>query len=74
MGRVENKVTLITGVARGQGRAHAIRLAEEGAANAIPVQWPDSVDVSNTVLHLASDEARYVTGVALPADAGFLLT
>ena len=29
--RVEGKVALITGAARGQGRSHAVRLAEEGA-------------------------------------------
>jgi SDR family mycofactocin-dependent oxidoreductase len=31
MGRVSGKVALVTGAARGQGRAHALRLAEEGA-------------------------------------------
>ena len=31
MGRVQGKVAFITGAARGQGRSHAIRLAEEGA-------------------------------------------
>jgi SDR family mycofactocin-dependent oxidoreductase len=31
MGRVEGKVALITGAGFGQGRSHAIRLAEEGA-------------------------------------------
>ena len=30
-GRVEGKVAFITGIARGQGRAHAVRLASEGA-------------------------------------------
>ena len=30
-GRVEGKVAFITGAARGQGRNHAVRLAEEGA-------------------------------------------
>jgi SDR family mycofactocin-dependent oxidoreductase len=31
MGRVDGKVAFITGAARGQGRAHAVRLAGEGA-------------------------------------------
>lgn len=31
MGTLEGRVAFITGVARGQGRSHAIRLAEEGA-------------------------------------------
>ncbi|KOU56992.1 3-ketoacyl-ACP reductase [Streptomyces sp. MMG1533] len=31
MGRVDGKVAFITGAARGQGRSHALRLAEEGA-------------------------------------------
>ena len=30
-GRVAGKVAFITGAARGQGRSHAIRLAQEGA-------------------------------------------
>lgn len=31
MGRLDGKVAFITGAARGQGRAHAVRLASEGA-------------------------------------------
>jgi NAD(P)-dependent dehydrogenase (short-subunit alcohol dehydrogenase family) len=31
MGRVQGKVAFISGAARGQGRGHAVRLAEEGA-------------------------------------------
>ena len=31
MGRLDGKVALVTGAARGQGRAHAVRLAQEGA-------------------------------------------
>lgn len=31
MGRVSGQVAFITGAARGQGRAHAVRPAEEGA-------------------------------------------
>lgn len=40
--------------------------------NAIPEPWLESMDISNAVLWLASDEARFVTGVALPVDLGNL--
>jgi SDR family mycofactocin-dependent oxidoreductase len=43
-----------------------------GALNALPIPWVEPVDISNAVLWLASDEARYVTGVTLPVDAGAL--
>jgi SDR family mycofactocin-dependent oxidoreductase len=36
----------------------------------LAIPWIDPIDVSNAVLWLASDEARYVTGVVLPIDAG----
>jgi (+)-trans-carveol dehydrogenase len=41
--------------------------------HALPVPWVESVDISNAVLFLASDEARYITGVTLPIDAGSLV-
>jgi (+)-trans-carveol dehydrogenase len=43
------------------------------AMNALPLPWMEPTDVSDTVLFLASDEARYITGVTLPVDAGFML-
>ena len=41
--------------------------------NALPVPWVEPADISNAVLFLASDEARYITGVTLPVDAGSCL-
>ena len=41
------------------------------AMNALPVEMIEAVDVSNAIVYLVSDEGRYVTGVALPVDAGF---
>jgi NAD(P)-dependent dehydrogenase (short-subunit alcohol dehydrogenase family) len=41
--------------------------------NALPVAWVEPVDISNALLFLASDEARYITGVTLPVDAGALV-
>ena len=40
------------------------------ALNALPIPWVEARDISNAVLFLASDEARYITGVTLPVDAG----
>jgi len=40
------------------------------AMHVLPVGWVEPEDISNAVLFLASDEARYVTGVTLPVDAG----
>jgi SDR family mycofactocin-dependent oxidoreductase len=40
-------------------------------ANLMPVPVIESSDISNAIAWLVSDEARYVTGVTLPVDAGF---
>lgn len=38
--------------------------------NMLPIPWVEPVDIANASLFLASDEARYITSVALPVDAG----
>lgn len=38
--------------------------------NLLAVPWVQPVDVANASLFLASDEARYITAVSLPVDAG----
>lgn len=46
----------------------------DGASNVenlLPVEMLEALDISNAVVWLASEEARYVTGVSLPVDAGF---
>lgn len=37
------------------------------------VAWVEPIDISNALLFLASDEARYITGITLPVDAGAML-
>jgi NAD(P)-dependent dehydrogenase (short-subunit alcohol dehydrogenase family) len=57
-------------------------LADPGPEDAVPgfkhqqamdVPYVDPVDISNAVLYLASDEARFVTGIQLRVDAGAYL-
>lgn len=38
--------------------------------NMLAVPWIDPIDVANAALFLASDEARYITAITLPVDAG----
>jgi SDR family mycofactocin-dependent oxidoreductase len=41
-------------------------------SNALPVETLQPEDIANAVFWLVSDAGRYVTGVALPVDAGFV--
>ena len=69
-GRVEGKVAFITGAARGQGRSHALRLAEEGAdiiavdlASPIPnIDYPSSTeeDLAETVRMVEALDRRII--------------
>jgi NAD(P)-dependent dehydrogenase (short-subunit alcohol dehydrogenase family) len=40
---------------------------------AMPIPYIEPVDISNLVLFLASDEARYITGQQIRVDAGSLV-
>ncbi len=61
-GRLEGKVALITGAARGQGRSHAIRLAEEGA-DIIAVDICDEIATVNYPQGTDEDLAETVAAV-----------
>lgn len=65
MGRLDGKVAFITGAARGQGRAHAVRLASEGARIA-------GVDICGPlpVEYEAASEADLDETVRLVGEAG----
>jgi SDR family mycofactocin-dependent oxidoreductase len=66
-GRVAGKVVFITGVARGQGRSHAIRLAQEGAS-IIGVDICETFDSMN--YPLATDEDLAQTIKEVEAEGG----
>jgi NAD(P)-dependent dehydrogenase (short-subunit alcohol dehydrogenase family) len=70
MGRIEGKVAFITGAARGQGRSHAIRLAEEGAdiiavdiasqVDSVPYPMSTPEDLAETVKQVEALDRRIV--------------
>lgn len=41
--------------------------------NALPIEILQPEDIANAVAWLVSDEAKFITGVALPLDAGFTI-
>jgi SDR family mycofactocin-dependent oxidoreductase len=49
-----------------------VRAAFEGI-NVLPIPWVEPIDISHAVAFLASDEARYITGIQLPVDAGYTM-
>jgi SDR family mycofactocin-dependent oxidoreductase len=66
VGRVAGKVAFITGAARGQGREHAIRLAEEGA-DIVAVDVCEDIDVAG---YPGPSEADLADTAALVEKAG----
>ncbi|GEL18734.1 mycofactocin-coupled SDR family oxidoreductase [Pseudonocardia asaccharolytica] len=68
MGRVEGKVALVTGAARGQGRSHAVRLAQEGAdviavdlchqLDSVPYPMATPADLDETVKRVEELDRR----------------
>ena len=80
--RLEGKVAFITGAARGQGRAHAVRLARDGAdiiamdicAPIDGVEYPlsDPSDLEETAKLVESLDRRIVTGIGDVRDPDYL--
>ena len=81
-GRVAGKVAFITGAARGQGRSHAIRLAEEGAdiiavdvcadMPGMPYAGATEQDLAETVKEVEALDRRIVAAKADVRDYGAL--
>jgi SDR family mycofactocin-dependent oxidoreductase len=83
-GRVAGKVAFITGVARGQGRSHAVRLAEEGASvigvdicapvDTIPYPLATEDDLAETVRAVEAAGGRIVAHKADVRDGDAMQT
>jgi SDR family mycofactocin-dependent oxidoreductase len=73
-GKLEGKVAFITGAARGQGRSHAVRLAEEGAdiiaidvpkhIAGLPYEPATAEDLAETVRQVEALDRRIVAAEA----------
>ncbi|MCW2496495.1 mycofactocin-coupled SDR family oxidoreductase [Jatrophihabitans sp.] len=50
---------------------HHADQGERISKNILPVPYVEPIDISNAMLFLVSDDARYITGVELPVDAGY---
>ena len=82
MGRMDGKVALITGAARGQGRSHALRLAEEGAEiiavdicdhiDSVPFSMGTADELAETAKMVENLDRRIVIGQADVRDSGQL--
>lgn len=83
-GRVAGKVALVTGAARGQGRAHAVRLAQEGAdiiavdicapIRNVPYPAATEADLADTVKQVEELDRRIVSRVVDTRDLDALRT
>jgi SDR family mycofactocin-dependent oxidoreductase len=82
MGKLEGKVAFITGAARGQGRSHAIRLAQEGAdiiavdicqqIATVPYPMSTPADLAETAKQVEALDRRIFTAQADVRDVAAL--
>ncbi|TIH35652.1 mycofactocin-coupled SDR family oxidoreductase [Subtercola vilae] len=80
MGRVEGKVAFVSGAARGQGRSHALRLAQEGAdiiavdicgqIGSVPYAMSTPDDLAETIRQIEALDRRIVATQADVRDFG----
>ncbi|MFF1877889.1 mycofactocin-coupled SDR family oxidoreductase [Leifsonia sp. NPDC058230] len=80
MGRLDGKVAFVTGAARGQGRSHALRMAQEGAdiiaidiasqMSTVPYDMAKPDDLAETVRQIEALDRRIVATQADVRDFG----